>query len=114
MILSTTQKFFVVIVLVFLFGFLAFSTISKKVDEETGVAEETAKVNGQDIIELVAKFNAVSINKEIFDSKLFSGLVDFSIALTPEATGRPNPFAPIGVDASLPLNTANQATTTSL
>lgn len=99
MILTTTQKFLVVLILVFIIGFLAYSTIGtgETVTEENATTEVVG-VNGSDILALVDKFKTVSIEKDLFDSSLFKSLLDFAIPLTSEPQGRPNPFAPIGFD----------------
>jgi hypothetical protein len=53
---------------------------------------------GQDIIDLVAKVDSLSIESSLFSSTLFTNLKDASVPITPEAQGRPNPFAIIGLE----------------
>jgi len=114
MILSTSQKIFIVIALVFLFGFILFSSFTgDKTVEEDVVVEKTTAVNGEEILILLEKSRSVSIDESIFISPLFIALDDWGIKLTPEPQGRPNPFAPIGFDIfTTTLENQNQSTST--
>jgi len=113
MILSSTQKIFIVLALVFLLGFVAYGAISTgntKVDTTSPVTTSSS-VNGSDILALVEKFDKVSIDKTLFQSSLFMSLKDNSTPLTPESQGRPNPFAPIGFDNFSTASTPNPTST---
>lgn len=58
-----------------------------------------APVNvGEDIVELFARLEQVTLNQELFSSPLYRNLNDHSVELVPEPTGRTNPFNPIGRD----------------
>ncbi len=56
------------------------------------------QIAGQDILVLIDKLKAVSIDASLFSSTLFTNLKDLGTPINPEAQGRPNPFAIIGVD----------------
>ncbi|MES3005225.1 MAG: hypothetical protein V4690_03940 [Patescibacteria group bacterium] len=114
MILTATQKGFIVLALVFLLGFVGYSTISSGSEElDTASTEQTENsINGSEILALVERFDAVSIDKSLFESSVFVSLIDFSTPLTAEAQGRPNPFAPIGFDNFTTTGGGTQATTT--
>ncbi len=57
-------------------------------------------VIGQDIIILAERLNSLSIDTTIFSDPLLTNLEDFSMPLFSESQGRPNPFAPIGIDVA--------------
>lgn len=44
---------------------------------------------------LVSELSTVDFNTEIFNDPRFMGLVDLSVEVTPEASGRLDPFAPL-------------------
>lgn len=69
---------------------------------------------GTDILILANKIKTVTIDPSVFSSPLFAYLKDFSNPLTPEAQGRPNPFAPIGLDVSSIVVPASVRTATSV
>lgn len=61
----------------------------------------TSEVSGtppvdQDLISLLAQLKAITLDDSIFNDPTFMSLQDFSQNLTPEPSGRINPFAPLG------------------
>jgi hypothetical protein len=54
---------------------------------------------GQDVLALVEQLKKVSVDPSLFSSPLFSTLKDFTVPITPEARGRTNPFAEIGIES---------------
>lgn len=61
---------------------------------------------GNEFVDLLLNLNTIQLDTSIFDSQSFKALHDYSSPLTPEANpGRPNPFAPVGMDATLEPNT---------
>ena len=86
-------------VLVLAVGYYIYSqNVSTPTDAAVFDTTVTSQIVGQDILALVEKLRTVSLNPAIFSSTLFNNLRDYSIPINPEARGRPNPFAPIGVD----------------
>ena len=54
-------------------------------------------------LSLLNQVRSLKIDTALFTDPAFRSLVDFSVAITPENVGRPNPFAPLpGVAASQP------------
>src|SRR5574343_544011 len=108
MISSNTQKILIGLVVFLVLGFLGYKlfmsepVIPENVDG-TVVSDTTSA--GQDILDLVDKLNNISIDQDFFSSALFSRLTDFSQIIFPEVRGRVNPFAPIGSDGPLSVNT---------
>ncbi len=62
---------------------------------------------GQDFLTLLLNVKNIKLDHEIFSSAAFKSLHDSSIILVPDGNeGRPNPFAPIGVDVvAVPAST---------
>lgn len=61
-------------------------------------ATPSAEVSNQ-FLRLLLSINSISISNELFAKPSYLALVDFSTRLESDGTeGRPNPFAPIGVD----------------
>ena len=55
---------------------------------------------GIEILDLLSRLKVVDIDTEFFEDPLFTMLVDNTVRPTPVSSGRPNPFAPIGVSVS--------------
>ena len=70
----------------------------------------TTEINSElarDFLTLLLSVRGIELNAGIFSDTAFSSLRDSSIILTQDGTeGRPNPFAPIGVDISAQAVTA--------
>jgi hypothetical protein len=59
----------------------------------------------QDFLSLLLNIKAIKLNDAIFSDVAFQSLHDSSIVLIPDGNeGRPNPFAPIGVDIGVTPN----------
>lgn len=106
------QKIIIVTILIGGVGFVVYSiflkasTVSAQ-NTDTGVTTETSATVGQDILDLMAAFQKVSIDSSLFSSSLFQNLKDFSTTIQPETPGRSNPFAPIGSVSGLSNTNTN-------
>ena len=60
------------------------------------IISDSSQQAGQDILNLLASFQTISIDPAVFGSPLFQNLKDYTIILPQESQGRLNPFAPIG------------------
>ncbi|HEU0085751.1 MAG TPA: hypothetical protein VFQ59_02225 [Candidatus Paceibacterota bacterium] len=76
----------------------------------------------QEFLSLLLSVRGIKLDDSIFSDKAFGSLRDSSVVLIPDGNeGRPNPFAPIGIDiapvvpppATTPATTTPPATTTS-
>lgn len=86
-------------------------TIFGKKDENADLFENTAvvnttsspeKVQSQKFLQSLNQVNSINLDTTLFNSKAYQKLVDFSVPIVLEdqrLIGRPNPFAPLGVDA---------------
>lgn len=77
-----------------------------------GTSSDTLGTN--DFLAVLLNVKNIKLDDSIFSDPAFATLRDSSITLTPDGTeGRPNPFAPIGSDSSIPaINTTNTTGTT--
>jgi hypothetical protein len=113
MVSPKTQKIFIALVVLLLLGFLGYKLfVQAPVVDQTVAASETDTV-GQDILVLVGKLNALSIDQNILSSSMFINLIDFTQTIFPEPRGRMNPFAPVGSDGNLSISTLSQNKATS-
>ncbi len=55
-----------------------------------------SQVVGQDLIDLSYQLETVTLDGSSLKKKTFTNLVDYSVNLPNDATGRPNPFDPVG------------------
>ncbi|TSC70386.1 MAG: hypothetical protein CEO12_410 [Parcubacteria group bacterium Gr01-1014_46] len=95
------QKIILSVLILLGLGFVVYSTLFGDVPVPENLGEDTtvAVAVGQDILTLADKLQSTQIDTTIFSSPLFQSLIDISTPLTPEAQGRENPFAQIGVDS---------------
>lgn len=93
----------------------AYIFLIPKSEEETNLVSDTASsatetpagdtpetLIGQEFLGLLLNVKNIKLDDSIFSSSAFMSLRDSSILLIPDGNeGRPNPFAPIGVDVLL-------------
>lgn len=71
-----------------------------------GMSKEDSEL-AKDFLSLLLSVKNIKIEDSIFSDAAFIGLRDSSISLNPDGTeGRPNPFAPVGVESSAVSNAA--------
>lgn len=57
--------------------------------------EENTPLAGMEILKMLAGLESIEMNASFFENDVLRSLVDFSVELSPEESGRPNPFAPL-------------------
>ncbi|MEK7606351.1 MAG: hypothetical protein AAB458_02040 [Patescibacteria group bacterium] len=60
---------------------------------------------GGDLLAILEELRTINLDTSILQDTTFLTLEDFSVTLTAEPVGRPNPFAPIGVGAAVGTTT---------
>jgi len=85
-------------------AFIGYSFLTGNEEEDALVSEviverTPAMVAEEELLSLLIELQSLSLNGSIFSSEVFMGLTDFGQTLIPQAVGRSNPFAPIGVGA---------------
>ena len=101
--MSNPAKIIMVLVALLL-AFVGFNYL--KGDEEssptTGLVRENfdSSVGGGDnseFLRVLKNLESVSLDGSFLATEAFTNLIDFSLELTPEPVGRPNPFRPINL-----------------
>lgn len=54
----------------------------------------------QELLVTLSNLRTIRLDETIFSDPVFESLSDFGVVIPPEAIGRRNPFAPIGIDAA--------------
>jgi hypothetical protein len=121
--MSKTIKIVSLIVFVGAFGALAYGMLSNKAQSQTndpllssGTTGAAVNVPAQtsdsearlrNVLSLLTSLNAVKLDTKFFTSQDFTSLEDISQPLQPATDiGRPNPFAPIGINTgTIPTDT---------
>ena len=90
---------FVVSFFIYAFFFKSENTNEVLKKETSALSQDDAK--GKDLLVVLLNLNNIKLDESIFSSRLFTSLQDFTINLPKTgATGRVNPFAPIGSDSA--------------
>ncbi len=95
----------ILIAVAIVFLFVLYTVFFKK--EEEPVLSTAAGVQGlsaenNELIALLSELRSIKLEKDIFNNNVLLSLFDFSVILIPEPVSRPNPFAPIGSEGSVP------------
>lgn len=81
------------------------SSLDTQVVVDTSIPGSSAAI-AQDFLTLLLNVKTIRLNDAIFSDPAFASLHDSSITLIPDGNeGRPNPFAPLGVDDLPPAPT---------
>lgn len=79
--------------------FVAYNAFFAGVDPRLLISEKQIDSDvGSEMLALLEQINSIGLDTSFFDDPVFGSLVDFGQELNPQPVGRPNPFAPIGVD----------------
>lgn len=86
----------VIIILVIAGGIYFYTNGSPKIpDSLLQKQNPDAQASANRILSLLKQINSLQIKTNIFKSKEFQTLRDYSVEIMPQEVGRPNPFAPI-------------------
>lgn len=117
--MNQKTKQIIAAVVIIVVAFIGFKFFSSGVDSGDPLTVDGGSapvfVDGQAVLILLNKLNAVRLDESIFSNKVFNGLVSFEEPIPDQVPGRMNPFAPIGTDrvdiVSVSTSTNNPATT---
>lgn len=87
------------------YGLSGNSTSSPALITQTPVAGSA----DQDLVSTLLALRSVKLDGTIFSDPTFVQLKDFSTQIIPEPVGRPNPFAPLNMNASTSPNSTHAA-----
>lgn len=94
----------ITIVLVIMVGMVAFWYLNKTdstVGYLTADVKTTDSTDAKYIYSMLQKMAQVTLDDTIFANPIFKNLKDNTVSFSPQASGRTNPFAPIGTDSSI-------------
>jgi hypothetical protein len=66
---------------------------------------------GSSELSLLNQIRSLRIDTALFNDAAFRSLVDYSVAITPENVGRPNPFAPLPGESAPAAKTQSSSQT---
>lgn len=90
-----------ILVLILISAGGAYYLFQKPANEDLLVSDQVGgDTVGRDLLASLITLKSLKFDKEIFDDPTFKSFLDFSIQIPDEPYGRPNPFYPIGADAS--------------
>lgn len=91
-------------VIVLIFVYAMYSSGAKKSEGTVPPGAENASTatgtptfsEKENLLKVLTSLKSIKLDTSFFENKVFQSLVDFSVELTPEESGRPNPFSPLG------------------
>ena len=99
----------ITVILIVLIAIVAYWYLTKTDDTTaylTADVKTTDSVDAKYVYNILKEMSVVNLDDSIFANQTFQNLKDNTVSFSPQASGRDNPFAPVGSD----LNTARQAT----
>ncbi|MES2416470.1 MAG: hypothetical protein V4504_02110 [Patescibacteria group bacterium] len=120
--MSSIIKTFVILIILAGIGFGVYFYFFKQdgtipvvtpVTQNTTQSATPSNAVPQDFLTILLSVKKINLNQEIFKNPAFATLQNSTIVLIPDGNeGRPNPFAPIGVDPveSVQINTTTPTT----
>lgn len=72
------------------------SLTSSADDVDTSLLGEGESAVADEFLNTLLNLNTITLEGSIFSDPRFTSLVDYTVALTPQPLGRPNPFLPVG------------------
>lgn len=85
------NKIIISVVAIFILGMFLYKLLFKPADVliDPGLS---ASVIGDELLDTYKRLEAVNLDQSLFSSPGFLSLEDFSIDVSPQPSGRPNPF----------------------
>lgn len=90
------NKFTILAIVIFLIVIFFYNTFIKENQVIVEEGNEVAQAIGADLLALSEELRQVSLETELFTTKLYMALTDFSNPIPPQPIGRTNPFDLLG------------------
>jgi phosphomevalonate kinase len=103
----------IVIILIVFVGMVAYWYLGQTNGSTAYLASDvktTDSVDAKYIYSILQKMAKVNLDDSIFSNTIFQNLRDNTVSFPPQASGRNNPFAPVGTDTNLPGQTTGTGT----
>jgi len=94
----------ITLILVITIGMVAFWYLTKTDNSTAYLATDVKTTNSTDakyIYTILQQMAQVTLDDSIFSNLIFQNLKDNTVSFSPQASGRNNPFAPIGNDSNI-------------
>ena len=106
------KNILILIIVVVCFGIVfIYLTRNNNTDNTSSLSTDNSAVPSADaqyVYTLLQRMSAVKLDDAIFASDAFKSLIDNTIVLTPQDTGRTNPFSPIGADTGISIQSTTK------
>lgn len=89
------NKTLLIAIVVFLIAIFVYQYFFKPSQDAINQSVVTEGV-GNDVVTLYNSLQSATLDQSLFSSQTYRGLVDFSVVVAPQPTGRTNPFDIIG------------------
>jgi len=95
-------KYILIAVGVVIVIFLFYAFFLKSAPAPVGLTTTVASNDSDTVatLQLLDQMKSLALDRSIFTNPLYLHLQDFGVTISPQPYGRPNPFGPIGTDAS--------------
>ncbi len=106
----------VTIILIIFVGMIAFWYLNKTDDTTAYLSTDvntTDSVDAKYIYNILQQMAKVNLDDSIFSNTVFQNLKDNTAFFSPQASGRNNPFAPVGTDLDILGQTTKSTTSRS-
>ena len=100
----------ITIVLVIIVGMVAFWYLTKTDNSTAYLSTTSQTTNSTDatyIYNILSEMAKVNLDDSIFSNSVFQNLKDNTVSFSPKASGRNNPFAPVGSDVTSQVSSAS-------
>ncbi len=85
----------IAIIVIFIIYSLFFKPEGSQIQPIVSSSANTQIINEREVLILLEDLRSIDLNPELFESKSFITLLDFSIPIEPEPKGRENPFSSV-------------------
>ncbi|HEX7724436.1 MAG TPA: hypothetical protein VF438_01720 [Candidatus Paceibacterota bacterium] len=96
---SKTKTYGTIVIVILIFLLIYFYTSGSTPTAGNLTAGSTFGTVGSSELGLLNQVKSLTIDTALFNDAAFRSLKDYSVAITPEIVGRPNPFAPLPGEA---------------
>ena len=102
---SKMKTYGIIVAVVLVFVLVYFYMSGGTPASSTLIAGNSFGAVGSSELSLLNQVRSLKIDTALFTDPAFRSLIDYSVAITPENVGRPNPFAPLpGMETSSPTS----------
>jgi hypothetical protein len=72
------------------------------------LSQPTESPASQSLLLTLTSLQSIKLDPALFSDPVFQSLTDFGVTIPPEASGRPDPFAPVGSNGGIVASSTSQ------